>query len=285
MNKSELQYEKNKIHEGIADSLFSELTNFQNLSALVKSVAYGMPIALLVGFFPQILNSFITDMPKFFADKKFAKEFEKYCISRAEELKKTPEIQNAIRKGNTKGLIAAIKKNMSSKDAKIHREALHRGLGKRQSDIDATKYAGERDSGLRDDIIALNLKGAEDHAGGIYPKLAKILKSKKKPSTVNAKEEPEEFPAGYIPAMAESKNTMKKSELKALIQEVVEEVKLDDKEEEYAPTQEDLLKVEEELKRLNEKKFNTLVEDEVIVKEVEPDQSGIKRISYLRRDG
>jgi hypothetical protein len=67
--------------------------------------------------------------------------------------------------------------------------------------------------------------------------------------------------------------------------EVVEEVKLDDKEEEYAPTQEDLLKVEEELKRLNEKKFNTLVEDEVIVKEVEPDQSGIKRISYLRRDG
>ena len=64
-----------------------------------------------------------------------------------------------------------------------------------------------------------------------------------------------------------------------------EEVKVDDKEDEYIPTQEDLLKVEEELKRLNEKKFNTLVEDEVIVKEVEPDQSGIKRISYLRRDG
>ena len=78
MNKHELQYEKNKIHEGIADSLFSELTNFQNLSSLVKSVAYGMPIALLVGFFPQILNSFITDMPQFFADKKFAIEFEKY---------------------------------------------------------------------------------------------------------------------------------------------------------------------------------------------------------------
>lgn len=215
---------KNKIHEGIADSLFSELTNFQNLSALVKSVAYGMPIALLVGFFPQILNSFITDMPQFFADKKFAKEFQKYCTSRAEELKKTPDIQNAIRKGNTKELIAAIKKNMSSKDEKIHREALHRGLGKRQSDIDPLKYTGERDSGYREDIIAQNLKGTEDHDGGIYPKLAKILKSKKKPSALNAKEEPEEFLAGSIPAMAESKNTMKKSELKALIQEVVEEV-------------------------------------------------------------
>ena len=224
MNKRELQYEKNKIHEGIADSLFSELTNFQNLSALVKSVAYGMPIALLVGFFPQILNSFITDMPQFFADKKFAKEFQKYCTSRAEELKKTPDIQNAIKKGNTKELIAAIKKNMSSKDEKIHREALHRGLGKRQSDIDPLKYTGEQDSGYRDDIIAQNLKGTEDHEGGIYPKLAKILKSKKKPSALNAKEEPEEFLAGSIPAMAESKNTMKKSELKALIQEVVEEV-------------------------------------------------------------
>lgn len=47
--------------------------------------------------------------------------------------------------------------------------------------------------------------------------------------------------------------------------------------EKYVPTEEDLKKLEEELIRVNEKKFGNLTEETT-------EESGIKRLSYLRRD-
>lgn len=51
-------------------------------------------------------------------------------------------------------------------------------------------------------------------------------------------------------------------------------------EEKYAPTEDDLNRLEIELIKLNEKKFGSL--EETIVDE--PQQDGIKRLNYLRRD-
>lgn len=61
--------------------------------------------------------------------------------------------------------------------------------------------------------------------------------------------------------------------------------------EKYVPTQEDLNKLQEELAKLNEKKFGTLVEEpepkiEIIETNVEEtsDEPEIKRLNYTRRD-
>jgi hypothetical protein len=61
--------------------------------------------------------------------------------------------------------------------------------------------------------------------------------------------------------------------------------------EKYVPTQEELDKLQEELAKLNEKKFGNLVEEpepriEIIETNVEEptDEPEIKRLSYLRRD-
>ena len=59
--------------------------------------------------------------------------------------------------------------------------------------------------------------------------------------------------------------------------------------EKYVPTQEELDKLQEELAKLNEKKFGTLVEEpepkiEIVKADEESDESEIKRLSYARRD-
>jgi hypothetical protein len=59
--------------------------------------------------------------------------------------------------------------------------------------------------------------------------------------------------------------------------------------EKYVPTQEELDKLQEELAKLNEKKFGTLVEKpepkiEIIEDDEESDEPEIKRLSYARRD-
>jgi hypothetical protein len=59
--------------------------------------------------------------------------------------------------------------------------------------------------------------------------------------------------------------------------------------EKYVPTQEELDKLQEELAKLNEKKFGALVEEpepkiEIIKTDEESDEPEIKRLSYTRRD-
>jgi hypothetical protein len=59
--------------------------------------------------------------------------------------------------------------------------------------------------------------------------------------------------------------------------------------EKYVPTQEELDKLQEELAKLNEKKFGTLVEEpepkiEIIKADEESDEPEIKRLNYTRRD-
>jgi hypothetical protein len=53
--------------------------------------------------------------------------------------------------------------------------------------------------------------------------------------------------------------------------------------EKYTPSDDDLARLEEELKRLNEQKFGALEETEEIVETEEEPQ--IKRLSYTKRDG
>jgi hypothetical protein len=59
--------------------------------------------------------------------------------------------------------------------------------------------------------------------------------------------------------------------------------------EKYVPTQDELDKLQEELAKLNEKKFGTLVEEpepkiEIINADEESDEPEIKRLNYTRRD-
>ena len=59
--------------------------------------------------------------------------------------------------------------------------------------------------------------------------------------------------------------------------------------EKYVPTQEELDRLQEELAKLNEKKFGTLVEEpepkiEIVKADEESDEPEIKRLSYARRD-
>jgi hypothetical protein len=59
--------------------------------------------------------------------------------------------------------------------------------------------------------------------------------------------------------------------------------------EKYVPTQEELDRLQEELAKLNEKKFGTLVEEpepkiEIIKADEESDEPEIKRLNYTRRD-
>ena len=76
------------------------------------------------------------------------------------------------------------------------------------------------------------------------------------------------------------------------------EVEFKQEQEKYTPTEQDLIELEEELKKMNEKKFGALLEETetsqpqppqidsmFINEEPKKEGSGIKRLSYSRRDG
>ena len=44
--------------------------NPENLQLLFKSAAIGMPLAVLIGFFPQAMKGLLEDLPNLFADRK-----------------------------------------------------------------------------------------------------------------------------------------------------------------------------------------------------------------------
>jgi hypothetical protein len=123
--------QRESIHD-ILSTIQYQLFDISNLSMYFKSIAFGMPLAILVGFFPKIFSTLVEKMPQFFSDKKFAKRFQEYCEKRADELRKNPEVQDVLKTGNVRNLVKVLKKHMTPEDEKIHREAIERGFGKQK---------------------------------------------------------------------------------------------------------------------------------------------------------
>jgi hypothetical protein len=188
------------VDESFADfagPITAALVDPRNLLGLFKAVAMGMPILMLVSMLPNIAQGLFEKLPKLFKDRKFGKKFQEYCETRAEELKKIPEIKEALKSKNTRKIIAAIKNNMTAEDQRIHREAVKKGFGKQPEHQDF----GDLSDRQRDDMFGdLPAKPSED-ATGIFPTLTASL-GKDKKDDIAPEEDSEELPLGK-PAIAE----------------------------------------------------------------------------------